>query len=52
MVICEAVERTGRSAEGRMGGRSLQRRELTPSSFRKKLTQEVQRKLQKVLGKA
>ncbi|XP_024382961.1 uncharacterized protein [Physcomitrium patens] len=32
-----------------MGGRSLQRRELTPSSFRKKLTQEVQRKLQKAL---
>ncbi|XP_024364031.1 uncharacterized protein [Physcomitrium patens] len=32
-----------------MGGRTVQRRELAPSLFRKKLTQEVQRKLQKAL---
>lgn len=49
MLACEAVEETGSSVQGRMGGRTYQRRELAPSSFRKKLTVEVQRKLQKVL---
>jgi len=32
-----------------MGGRTFQRRQLAPSSFRKKLSVEVQRKLQKTL---
>ncbi|KAG0582168.1 hypothetical protein KC19_3G039100 [Ceratodon purpureus] len=49
MVTCVAVEETGNSADGRMGSRTFQRRQLAPSSFRKKLTVEVQRKLQKAL---
>lgn len=33
-----------------MGSRPYQRRQLAPSAYRKKLTVEVQRKLQKVIA--